>query len=104
MTMTKDCRPHRTSTEAVVSDSIRYTLIAIALMAGAGPGSAEEPPASPVLPRVEGGLSSTERRGSPLETLESLVGEVNRESDEIETDRDSFTPATSTTPRGRFIL
>lgn len=45
-----------------------------------------------------------ERRGSPVETLESLTGERPEFRDEIETDRDSFTPATVIAPRGRFIL
>jgi hypothetical protein len=55
---------------------------------------------------MERGLPAPERRGSPspFETLESLVGEGNGESEEIETDRDSFTPATSTTPHRRFIF
>lgn len=61
------------------------------------------------------------RRGSPVETLEGLTGERatepgrereggeggeaegERERDEIETDRDSFTPATTTASRGRLI-
>ena len=51
--------------------------------------------------------SSAERRGSPVETLETLTGErigEGAEADEIETDRDSFTPATTIAPRRRFIL
>ena len=78
------------------------------------------PPATPE-PAV---AAAPERRGSPVETLESLTGgragerpepasgarmggragERQEERDEIETDRDSFTPATVIAPRGRFIL
>jgi Putative MetA-pathway of phenol degradation len=91
--------------------SVRYILIGIALLAGTGRGAGQE---VPVRPEVESGLPPPERRGSPssssssspspLETLESLVGAGNGEADEIETDRDSFTPATTVTPRGRFIF
>jgi hypothetical protein len=44
---------------------------------------------------------SAERAGSPVEELERLTG--RRGPDEIETDRDSFTPATTTAPRQRLI-
>lgn len=48
------------------------------------------------------------RDESPGESAESIgreeSRESNREGDEIETDRDSFTPATSTVGRRRFIL
>ncbi len=47
------------------------------------------------------------RPGSPVETLEVLTGEratePAAERDEVETDRDSFTPATSTAGRGRLV-
>jgi hypothetical protein len=50
------------------------------------------------------------RRGSPVETLERLTGQApesgsagEAEADEIETDRDSFTPATSTVGRRRLV-
>jgi hypothetical protein len=47
------------------------------------------------------------RPGSPVETLEAITGERATEPaperDEIETDRDSFTPATGTAGRGRLI-
>src|SRR5580698_5727815 len=46
-------------------------------------------------------------RGSPLDTLESMTGnqgESPGSTDEIETDRDSFTPATTIAPKGKFIL
>jgi hypothetical protein len=47
------------------------------------------------------------RRGSPVEALESLTGEragrPDRGPDEVETDRDSFTPATTTAGRRRLI-
>lgn len=50
----------------------------------------------------------TERQGTSVATLESLTGqrvqERPEEEDEIETDRDSFTPATVIAPRRRFIL
>jgi hypothetical protein len=53
-------------------------------------------------------VPAPERRGSPVETLESLTGERVREggegADEIETDRDSFTPATTIAGRRRFIV
>ncbi|HJZ58201.1 MAG TPA: transporter, partial [Gemmataceae bacterium] len=53
-------------------------------------------------------LFAPDRPGSPVETLEKLTGERARERpqerDEIETDRDSFTPATTTAPRGRLIV
>jgi hypothetical protein len=49
-----------------------------------------------------------DRRGSPVETLEAVTGErdteSDREPDEIETDRDSFTPATTIAGRGRLIV
>jgi hypothetical protein len=80
----------------------RYALIALIVLAGAERVSAQELPAGPSRPGIDGIPPPPSGRGSPVETLEALVGEG--ESDEIETDRDSFTPATSTTPRGRFIL
>jgi hypothetical protein len=47
-------------------------------------------------------------RGSPVESLEILTGEqwpeAGRERDEIETDRDSFTPATSIASRRRLVV
>lgn len=55
-------------------------------------------------------LPGPDRRGSPVETLEALTGERagergrEREPDEIETDRDSFTPATSTVGRRRLVV
>jgi hypothetical protein len=45
-----------------------------------------------------------EPRGSPAEPLELLTGERPEGGDEIETDRDSFTPATVIAGRGRLIL
>ena len=106
MTMAKDCRHFGTSRDAFVRSPVRHMLIAIALLAGTGRGPAQEPPPGPARPGVDSALLPPERRGSPspLETLESLVGEGNGEADEIETDRDSFTPATTVTPRGRFIF
>src|SRR5262245_51228429 len=71
------------------------------------------------LPRVGDAILPTpERRGAPIETLQALTGEQvaepgrERESggegegepDEIETDRDSFTPATTLAGRGRLIV
>jgi len=59
-------------------------------------------------PEFTGPVFAPDRAGSPVETLESLTGERARERpeerDEIETDRDSFTPATTTSPRGRLIV
>jgi hypothetical protein len=53
-------------------------------------------------------------QSSPVDTLEQLTGERTTapgrerrgesERDEIETDRDSFTPATTIAPRGRLIV
>jgi hypothetical protein len=50
------------------------------------------------------------RRGSPVDTLEGLTGAAPESdqvaeagTDEIETDRDSFTPATSTVGRRRLV-
>ena len=51
-----------------------------------------------------GQLGEGARRGSPVETLESLTGERSEARDEIETDRDSFTPATTTAGRRRLIV
>lgn len=53
------------------------------------------------------GLPPADRPGSPVDTLEALTGErVGRaaEPDEIETDRDSFTPATTTVGRRRLVV
>ena len=44
------------------------------------------------------------RQGTPVETLEQLTGEKATEKDEIETDRDSFTPATTIVGRRRLIV
>ncbi|MBX9627509.1 MAG: transporter [Gemmataceae bacterium] len=75
----------------------RTVLIAAALLAAGGRAAGQEVPA-------------TDRPGSPVETLEALTGErVGRggregEPDEIETDRDSFTPATTTVGRRRLVV
>lgn len=45
----------------------------------------------------------SDRPGTAIESLEALTGVNASEPDEIETDRDSFTPATTTSPRGRLI-
>lgn len=62
------------------------------LAAGSSRAAGQEPPAAP----------------GPAERLESLirgeVGEGNRGGEEIETDRDSFTPATTTAGRRRLIV
>jgi hypothetical protein len=81
------------------------------------PATAQEPPpldplANPALRRVPGAAfdpaqaGESGRRGSPVETLDSLTGEgpERGERDEIETDRDSFTPATTTAGRRRLIV
>jgi hypothetical protein len=69
----------------------------------------ESPPATPSMFSHDAGT-----RGSPVDPAESLTGSRLRgreaserpegEREEIETDRDSFTPATSITPRGRWIV
>ena len=70
----------------------------------------EPPPPSTPRPLVPGYGEAEPggRRGSPVETLESLTGGEAGEREggggEIETDRDSFTPATTTTPRRRLIV
>jgi hypothetical protein len=63
------------------------------------------------LPAFERSGLPIERRGSPVETLESTTGERSGErteraegAEELETDRDSFTPATTIAGRGLFIL
>src|SRR5262249_38119048 len=44
------------------------------------------------------------REGNPVETLEQITGErIRGEADEIETDRDSFTPASTVVGRGRIV-
>ena len=87
-----------------------WTILAVAgVLAVCDRAPAQEPPSiwnSPIF--------APDRRGSPVETLERLTGERatepgrdregERERDEIETDRDSFTPATSTAGRGRLIV
>ena len=63
-------------------------------------------------PGVGDAVPAPDRRGSPVETLEVLTGERSAESgreregepDEIETDRDSFTPATTVVGRGRLVV
>jgi hypothetical protein len=49
-------------------------------------------------------LQAADPRAEHAEPLELLTGERNGERDEIETDRDSFTPATTTAGRGRLIV
>lgn len=67
------------------------TVCVLALVVGSSRAAGQEPPAAP----------------GPAERLESLargeVGEGRRGGEEIETDRDSFTPATTTAPRRRLI-
>lgn len=65
-------------------------------LASARAAAQDGPPATP----------AAERPGSPIETLESFTGErIGQEgAEEIETDRDSFTPTTTLTPRRRFIF
>ncbi|MBA4064259.1 MAG: transporter [Isosphaera sp.] len=81
-------------------------LAALALGLGlAGPSAAQYPSPLDSLPTAR---APAERPGSPAETLESLTGERSagpgRERDEVETDRDSFTPATTTAGRRRLIV
>jgi hypothetical protein len=97
-------------------------LAAAAILADGGrlpaqlPPSGATPPAWPGAVPGPAGLGASapapERRGSPVETLETLTGERatepgregEGERDEIETDRDSFTPATTIAGRGRLIV
>jgi hypothetical protein len=59
----------------------------------------EQQPGRPVRPEFGDPLFAPDRRDSP----EPAAGERESEPDEIETDRDSFTPATTTAGRGRLI-
>lgn len=94
---------------AVVSRSV---LAAVVVLAAGGRAAADEPagPPPPGLPAPVEPPAGADRRGSPVDTLEELTGErVGRdrrpaERDEIETDRDSFTPATSTVGRRRLVV
>jgi hypothetical protein len=64
-------------------------------------------------PRPGEAVPAPDRRVSPVQALEAMTGERpaeagregegEEEPDEIETDRDSFTPATTTAGRGRLI-
>ncbi|MFM8271699.1 MAG: hypothetical protein ACKODX_05120, partial [Gemmata sp.] len=76
---------------------------AFAALACAAAAAAQEPPG---VPPAAAPLS--EARRDPVRRLEEVAdsprGERERAADEIETDRDSFTPATSTAPRAKFIL
>jgi hypothetical protein len=77
--------------------------VACGLILG-GPAAAQDRPAFD--PLANPALSPT--ADSPVRTLGSLTGEgaggSGRERDEIETDRDSFTPATTTAGRRRLIV
>src|SRR5262245_34326343 len=89
-------------------------VVAVGLGLASARGQAQDLPSrSPPRPGAPGSLepavpAAPER--SSFETLESLTSgrteerERPEERDEIETDRDSFTPATVIAPRGRFIL
>ncbi|MCI0704814.1 MAG: transporter [Planctomycetia bacterium] len=94
----------------------RRILIVACLLAFAGSGQAQDsrlefPVAQAPVERITSTTAVRETRefgggqrgGSPVETLESLTGE-REERDEIETDRDSFTPATTTAGRRRLIV
>ena len=91
---------------------MKQSLILVALGLGfispevAGQELSTRPPASAIPLPISGAspAAAPERRGSAIETLESLTGARPEGGDEIETDRDSFTPATVIAPRGRFIL
>lgn len=94
-----------------VALTLAYSLWA-ATNAAAQDAPPVEPPIRAPIDRLETGASPgrphASRRGSPVETLEDVTGERSPESgrgrDEIETDRDSFTPATSTAGRRRLIV
>jgi len=66
--------------------------------------------AAQALPEFPGAIYAPDRRGTPVETLETVTGERVREGGgrqergEMETDRDSYTPATTIVGRGLFIL
>ena len=87
-----------------------WPLLALALVAIGGDVSAQEPVCEPLsrLAFHDPPVASAARE-APVETLTRMTGEnaaeFGRESepDEIETDRDSFTPATTTAGRRRFI-
>jgi hypothetical protein len=109
-----------------------WAILALAgLLATCGRGSAQDPapgrafslptlqprPGSRLtLPGFSDPIFAAHRRGSPVETLERMTGERATEfsqeregeraaePDEIETDRDSFTPATALAGRGRLIV
>jgi hypothetical protein len=93
----------------------RLAFAATCAIGVAGPVAAQTPPNRPAGPGSarEPGFGdgwAFEHPGSPVETLESLTGERateagrEQEPDEIETDRDSFTPATSTAGWRRLIV
>jgi hypothetical protein len=77
-------------------------LVAFALALASGRTVAQSPTSDQPLP------AAPERRSSTVERLEALTGESAgagaEEADEIETDRDSFTPATTITPLRKFIF
>jgi hypothetical protein len=101
------------------------TVLAVAgLLAGGGHGRAQGPPpaeaapawpvAAPVRPGLGEPALTSDQRSPFVDVLEGraeeLAAEANGERegegerDEIETDRDSFTPATTTAGRGRLIV
>lgn len=90
-----------------MSQRLSRTLLVVCGLGLVSPACAQEfmPPFPPDMRLSAAG----ERRGSPVETLESLTGERSElperpDRDEIETDRDSFTPATVIAPRRRLIV
>jgi hypothetical protein len=92
-----------------------WTVLVIAgVLATGAPVAGQDPASLPPLTRPGFAPPASERRGSSVETLERMTGEGaaeftqererEAEPDEIETDRDSFTPATTITGRGRLIV
>ncbi len=82
--------------------------VMVSTLGSGSPGRAQDLPTLPTPIPEPGLLEPAPRQGSPVETLETLTrgefGEGGGQAErEIETDRDSFTPATTTTPRHRLI-
>lgn len=84
---------------------------AAVLLVGVAPGLAQDPPAAPVSAEAVPPPSSvTAEAGATAGAFDTLVGETRderegrEEADEIETDRDAFTPASSLVGRRRAVV
>jgi hypothetical protein len=75
---------------------------AVALLAGAAAAPAQEPPAP--APRRDPVAAVAELADGPRERRERREPEEGERADEFETDRDSFTPASSVVGRRRAVL